>query len=621
MRIIRNNTIEMQQGGAFPPFATYIPTVSPVTPTQTGQSSQQQQQQAGLLDEKQMKLLMEHGLPSDVETFFSMVNQLSTEVQMDPFSSNNISQQMNLIGSYLNKISWNENEFNRVTKTAEANGGMQEMAVTSDGRLVGMKDGKLAFVTAKEYADNMDKIQLLRNSDLAQYRATNPQLAFDSNIFNIIENGIGMEAINKLLWNTINNIGTNKEKGTTYVGKAKQISQGLEELLGDGPEGIYKVTTSNESQSLQAKEALKYLYTTLPQNAKALLSAKAVQMGMDATTGAQELIAQLVTSGLDNAYEQTADYDSSASSAIGTGGDPGKTAKYSAFDQFFEGDTLDQRIYHLNVGKGMNIDTKARVMNNLTRYDNKPLDTFDFLDSLIRDTQLGAAKKKSISMGGKNFMPSELAHIFVQNEVVQTYLPSKTDQNGNIIPDLELADRLDKAQKQVQNESAANGFIPAERKRQIYAENDVEEYWNIDSKKGFDLLVNKGDLHEFYLVDGYIASNHIPEGAKKYLEKVDDDEAESIFGEVHRARGRHATSKDNDPYKDVKLGEDEAWFWFNKDMYKGTVFIAVSPDKQSTQLKNSEINKPKGESMIGYQLNQAQNNLNRAKEQIQTNFQ
>lgn len=621
MRIIRNNTIEMQQGGAFPPFATYIPTVSPVTPTQTGQSSQQQQQQAGLLDEKQMKLLMEHGLPSDVETFFSMVNQLSTEVQMDPFSSNNISQQMNLIGSYLNKISWNENEFKRVTKTAEANGGMQEMAVTSDGRLVGMKDGKLAFVTAKEYADNMDKIQLLRNSDLAQYRATNPQLAFDSNIFNIIENGIGMEAINKLLWNTINNIGTNKEKGTTYVGKAKQISKGLEELLGDGPEGMYKVTTSNESQSLQAKEALKYLYTTLPQNAKALLSAKAVQMGMDATTGAQELIAQLVTSGLDNSYEQTADYDSSASSAIGTGGDPGKTAKYSAFDQFFEGDTLDQRLYSLNIGNGTSIQAPARVFNSLTTTDNKPLDNFNFLDDAMKTSQIGAGDMYSVSMGGKTLLPSELAHVMTTNRAVQVYLPSKKDANGNIIPDLELATRLDNAKKQVQNESTINGFIPAERKRQIYADNDVEEYWNMDSRKGFDLLVNKGDLHEFYLLDGYVAENHLPEGVTNRLEEVEGDERKSIQNEAARLRARLAKSEKDRTYKDRMLGVDEGQLWFNTDLYKGIVFIATSPDKQSTQLKNSEMNKPKGESMIGYQLNQAQNNLNRAKEQIQTNFQ
>lgn len=71
MRIIKNNNIvEMQQGGAFPPFASYIPTVSPIsTPqTQTNQS-QQQQQTTSLLNDKQMKLLMEHGLPSDVETF------------------------------------------------------------------------------------------------------------------------------------------------------------------------------------------------------------------------------------------------------------------------------------------------------------------------------------------------------------------------------------------------------------------------------------------------------------------------------------------------------------------------------------------------------------------------
>lgn len=621
MRIIKNNNIvEMQQGGAFPPFASYIPTVSPIsTPqTQTNQS-QQQQQTTSLLNDKQMKLLMEHGLPSDVETFFGMVNQLSSDVQTDPFASNNISQQMNLIGSYLNKISWNENEFKRVTKAAQDNGGMQEIAVTGDGRLVGMKDGKLAFVSAKEYEDNSDKIQLLRNSDLAQYRATNPQLAFDSNIFNIIENGIGMEAINKMLWDTINKIGSNKEKGTTYVGKTKQIAKGLEELLGDGPEGMYKVSTSQENQSAQAKEALKYLYTTLPQNARVLLSAKAVQAGMSATTGAQELIVQLITSGIDNSFEQTVDYDNSASSVAGVDGGLGKTSKYSAYDQFFEGDTLNQKTYRLNVGNGRSIETEARVFNNLTTYNNTPVDNYNFLDDLMQETSLGAIDMNSVSMGGKVLNPAELSHVYVSKKVAQVYLPAKKDSNGNVVPNLKLAENLDKAQKVVQNESTAKGNIPAERKKQIYEQYGVGEYWNMDSRQGFDRLVNKGDLQQFYLLDGYVSEPHLPDGVIG-LEEVEGNDFDVITSAAARTRAERERQKGKGVYSERKLGLDEGRFWFDKDLYKGTVFAAVDPDRMSTQLQNSEFNRPKGESMIGYQLEQQQNNLNRAQQQIQTNF-
>lgn len=77
---IHTNIPKLQQGGAAPPFVSWspIPTtpVAPSTEDTTGSSKSSGQNDDGLLSKEMVKLLMEQGLPSDVEAFTKSMNQL-----------------------------------------------------------------------------------------------------------------------------------------------------------------------------------------------------------------------------------------------------------------------------------------------------------------------------------------------------------------------------------------------------------------------------------------------------------------------------------------------------------------------------------------------------------------
>lgn len=65
---------------------------------------------------------------------------------------------------------------------------------------------------------------------------------------------------------------------------------------------MYKITESNTNQSKKARVALTYLLSTMPNNAKALLRGKAALSGLDPTKGAYELLAGMISSGIDSDY-------------------------------------------------------------------------------------------------------------------------------------------------------------------------------------------------------------------------------------------------------------------------------------------------------------------------------
>lgn len=180
------------------------------------------------------------------------------------------------------------------------------MAITTDGRYYVMgEDG----ITTKATLEQGDRV--LTNADLADLRAN--KLPYANNISTVIANGVSMDSINKTVWDLIGKIGkdsTSKEFFKTK--KGKDIKEGIDELLAAGQDGVYKITESNTDQSKKARVALTYLLSTMPNNAKALLRGKAALSGLDPTKGAYELLAGMISSGIDSDYSIKVDYDKNA---------------------------------------------------------------------------------------------------------------------------------------------------------------------------------------------------------------------------------------------------------------------------------------------------------------------
>ena len=201
-----------QQGGAMPPYLTYTPFIP------SSQSIQQQQRiveqkptqsdKDSLNDKDLMNMIKEiNGLPNDMGIVISNSKQMEQLKSINPVASNQLTT-IYLNSLYKLKVAnFNKTEYDNAYQEVKGNSGLSEIAITENGYLTGInkETGKLQLFSVQDYLSNPHKFtdkgkyQMLTNSNLLWMRAHSPQFAFDNKVLSIVENGIGLEKITKLI--------------------------------------------------------------------------------------------------------------------------------------------------------------------------------------------------------------------------------------------------------------------------------------------------------------------------------------------------------------------------------------------------------------------------------------
>lgn len=124
----------------------------------------------------------------------------------------------------------------------------------------------------------------MTNQDLLYLRANDPSLSGKDEILNVVNNGIGISQVTKMIQDSIGNLGTNSNSETAYATTQQgQLIQGLNDFIKAAQEtgqydasieDLYKAQIINKTQAQQAQQAIAYIYKTLPQNAKSLLKTR-----------------------------------------------------------------------------------------------------------------------------------------------------------------------------------------------------------------------------------------------------------------------------------------------------------------------------------------------------------
>lgn len=501
---IKDKIVKLAGGGASPAIASYIQVPEPniTAPYSTSGMGQQEQQQE-LLDDKQKALLYEKGLPSDVEQFLQTVNGFGTSILGGSFNPRQTSRQMSQVNMMLNRIAFNKQEYDRVIKEVSSNGGLNEFAISSSGRLVVQdEEGQIKQVTPEEYKENIENYVPLTNSDLASYRSLNGAMAFNNSILNTISNGIGMEKINKMLWETINNIGKTTIQGEKFVSKqGKRVSQGLEELLSeDNADGVYKVVSKTTGQSDKARYALEYLYKTLPENAKTLLKARAVASGMDAKTGAYKLITTLIRSGLDDEVSTSISFDKAATNGANTDSEGNKkTSKVGPMTMYQTGKGGQRTVITLNPGMQYKLEMDG-ISYGQPMDQNGKLIPAGSLTSLI-DGGIGAiAMTDDIYVGNQKMSRVNLDKVYqTASNLTRTYLPYTIDQNGNVRPFFELFKRISDIKKTIRE----NPQLTAAMQEQLFEDAGLSDY--IIQHESGKLVFNPEKMMPFLLTNVFVS--------------------------------------------------------------------------------------------------------------------
>ena len=577
---------KFQQGGStIPPLVSYQPIMitngGASGTTSTAGSSKSSEESSDLTDKDLLKMLKDlDGLPNDMQALIKALQNFYIDQQYSPFpNTTNIASRYLQALQMMRTANFNRKQYDEAFNIVSSNGGINELAINEKGQLICVnKDGDFKYLKPEQLAQTTD-YQPVTNSELLRLRAYNPELAGDNRILGVVANGIGIDSVIKYIKDSISNLGTTDTSQQGYISTQQgQIITGIQTLTNaiqtasqngikfDGTtQDLYQYKIINKTQKEQADAALKYIYTTLPENAKTLLKTR-TDSGTD--QDAQKLIATIISSQID--YTNQYDIELKA----------GKTAQKASKDTSGTKDASEQETSFLSniqqsIGgstQGMTIDTGTGIQMTVegsyypqVTKPNGDAITDTSMSQMLADSHLMSLIKnnKSITYGDQKITPEQLKNITYNNTgVLRANLPIKSDGTVN----------LDLLVQYQQAEAEMN------------ATNDPQKRGEILKKHGLsDLLKSNGTPDEkkfgaFIVAEGYTTERN---GIKKsdfvkYIKDPSDEQIDLIKRSLTTGTG-----------KDKQTPEIDTFSYFNPldyifgvdDIFKAAVYIPISNNK------------------------------------------
>lgn len=596
---------KLQDGGFMSLFTQYTPVQSPA-PSQSARGSASREERGsereestkGKLTEKDLFELVSKvdGLPNDTR---ALVSSLQNMFQMQQITGT--SDVSDLASTYLSNIyqikmaSYNKKEYDKAYTEVTKNGGLNEYAITASGQVIVMdEDDNLKQISVAELLKGTSKYRPLTNSNLLYLRAYQPEYINNNQILNTVANGIGMEQVDKMIREKLSSLGTSETVRSGYSVKADSyIAQGLNVLsqvesaavagqTGMTLDGMYKNKIITKDQKQQAEAALQYIYNTLPDNAKTLLSIKAGNAS-NPQAGAQAVILQLITSRMsqtnssETTWEGTLEQvtksgkgkSGSGSGDDGLGSDDIKTDPYSNMSRMIGGNPTS-----LSINKGTNyqIDVDGINYPSIPGFDGKPIGKTSLENLLVSGLQGVVTDKNAITFGNVVLSSNDFENVMYDGTGgAMAILPTKLSNTGRKVVDLEALDRWEAANKQLRDMGIKSIYDPDHQQEivQVLYQNQLEKLVNVSSGS-----LDYSALGQFMIVDGY-AVDHSSKNTFKdssFVTKVDETSDEIPM--IERAL---STDKDQSNYKiDV-----DNWYDWNghNTVYKGSIYIPITSNQ------------------------------------------
>ena len=568
-----------QAGGGLP-FVGFTPVFATSETGTPKVADTKKSKEADLTTKDILELLKDmDGLPVDESLIVSALQNFHMNKQDDPLgimSSSDLASQYLSIIHKIKTAKFNKDEYNNAFNQLKGNGGLSELAVTSEGMLIGSNsNGEFKYFTPEEAAKGShieNGYQLLTNSNLLYLRANSTDAAFNHKLITVAQNGVGMETINKLIFDSIANLGTSvySEEGYTKT-KQGELLEGLEDFYkavqaSDGNfngtiNDLYKYNLLTKTQAEQAKKAMQYVYNTLPSNVKALLKVKSD--GSD--IGALKLIETIISSKETNSKQFELDL---------AGGKTHKSTSESTKDTSELETSLPLNILknvggvdsYLDIDRGDGIHLKVRgtQFNQIKAPNGEPVyDTS--MAAMLQKSGLQSIVKDihSIQFGDQRISPEILASITYNNTgITRANLPIKPDGSVN----LDLLEKYEQAEQEIDALSDRS----LENIKQIY------EKYGLTSLLNADGSYNLSKFGAFMVTEGYTTDALSGLKESEFVKEFqgDTDSAAALIQRcLQVGTGKNAQTPDIDTFAWYNPGD---WFGWTDVIYKGVVYIPIT---------------------------------------------
>ena len=572
---------KFQQGGTTPPFVAYQPVIvsdkrTTATQEEALAAKATKDSASGQLTSKDLYTMLKEklkGLPSDVNIAMNQLQQLEQLTQMDfdgSFTQNIESKYLSTLQT-MNQLSFSREQYDKAMETVKSNGGLNEAAIDQYGQVY-VTNGKDFKLISPEEA-KQSGWTMVTNQDLLYMRANDANLAGNDKILNVVNNGIGISQVTKMIQDSIGNLGTNSNSETAYATtQGGQLIQGLNDFIKAAQEtgqydasveDLYKAQIINKTQAQQAQQAISYIYQTLPENAKALLKTR-TEGGTDKE--ALNLISTLVLSKTSEDRSFTVDLEGgptkksmSKDANAGSKDDMKTSLPLQIMQDMGESDVAPVTI---DKGDGIQMSVYGSFFSAVTDKKGDTITNTSLQNMLAQSGLQDIVKNvRNITFGDQKLTPEQLSKITYNNTgVVRAELP--VNEDGTV--KLSVLDDFNAAM----NEIKGLGNVSPQQVQAIKAKYHLDQYLKDDGTP------NPKHTAPFILTEGYTTEkNGIEDTAfVKHIKNPTDDQIQLIKDSLTVGTG-----------KDAKVPDIDTFDWYNpfdwfgtENIYKATVYIPIS---------------------------------------------
>ena len=574
---------KFQQGGTTPPFVAYQPVIvsdkrTTATQEEALAAKATKESESGKLSSKDLYTMLKEklkGLPNDVNIAMNQLQQLEYLTLMDfdgSFTQNIESKYLSTLQT-MNQLSFSREQYDKALDNVKSNGGLNEAAIDQYGQVY-MTNGKDYKLMSPEKAKQSGWKQMT-NQDLLYLRANDPSLSGKDEILNVVNNGIGISQVTKMIQDSIGNLGTNSNSETAYATTQQgQLIQGLNDFIKAAQEtgqydasieDLYKAQIINKTQAQQAQQAIAYIYKTLPQNAKSLLKTR-TEGGTDKE--ALNLISTLVLSKTSEDRSFTVDLEGgptkkSMSKDANAGSKDDTELKTSLPLQVMQDmGEADIAPVTIDKGDGVQMSVYGSFFSAINDKKGEPIVNTSLQNMLAQSGLQDIVKNvRSITFGDQKLTPEQLSKITYNNTgIVRADLP--VNEDGTV--KLSVLDDFNAAM----NEIKGLGNASREQVEAIKAKYHLDQYLKDDGTP------DPKHTAPFMLTEGYTTEkNGIEDTAYvKHIKNPTDDQIQLIKDSLTVGTG-----------KDAKVPDIDTFDWYNpfdyfdtENIYKATVYIPIS---------------------------------------------
>ena len=579
---------------------TYLPTTNRVaeeTVKTTTASSEDSSKKSKVID-KLFDLIKEKGLDSDVAKFTNAI-EIKLQMGLDPNGENLTQRDLVQLAQMASSVTTNYERYNTAVKNLTAQNAESDVAIDDRGRIYcyNVETKKVSALTPDKIKEQKDSIQILTNAELLNLRRSNSELAYNTKILDDINNAVGIDTITKYLQETIAKFKTSNVEG--YSEKQQNaIASGLQALVsGDvdaktlaavqaGPDGVYKIKSTDTIADQNIKMALNYLQNTLPNKMKRKLETTAIVEGYDPSAFMITMLAANTERSFTANWEGQVDNDSKLSKKSASDSDDSTKYKDDALaSRFSRGDLQQVRAYISPVAE-MAGDTALMAVDAWNGYrpvtdDLKAIENTNVYDAFNYITQLKACDQSSITFGNQRISRNDLHGMILDENknVIRMALPYKYDSDGAIVPDFDLLKKYNKVNRLVQDNP---GMTKAEIKQRL-----GEELGDVQIDDNGKVTINPDKITVFGAL-GVIASDEVikvdKDRNKGFIQRIDSNTGDSIKDEFNKLV-QYGTVKIQHKQKPIYDIDDSG----SNDFYYGWIYMPITDNTQAFGLTQNQL--------------------------------